>query len=138
MTLGTNEGFEEQDVGGWQIRVRIKRMQRLDFASDVGEPVLEAGTPVSLVRLTGQMVPWSTGQGIYGFVVGQDVELSATEAVEGWVMEAGSIHYDDIKLPAGQLQANLDAALLAGPREMGLDITGLPGAGNHLTDPDVS
>jgi hypothetical protein len=56
-----------------------------------------------------------------------DDSAVGNEDVQGHVVMAGRIHYDDIVLPSGETQSVLDAALQSGPREKGLFIYGLEG-----------
>jgi hypothetical protein len=62
---------------------------------------------------------------VRGFVYPDDIELDDTDDVLGQVMMAGRIHYDDIVLPDGAVEAQLKEALRDGPRALGLIIEGL-------------
>lgn len=114
------------------------------FLNVAGAPIYAPGTPMTL-NSSGKWVVWTNGQLVEGFVYFQNegaypdhgVATHATDDVQGVVLVRGQIHYGDVVLPSGELQANLDAALKSGPRELGLDIQGLAGAGQHLTDPDT-
>lgn len=110
------------------------------FDNASGGPTLAVGTPV--VNLgNGLWRAWADGdetsKPVAGFVYPQAVVLDATNDVQGVILTRGIIHYGDIVLPTGQTQATLDGALKSGPREMGLIVQGLPGAGDHFVDPDT-
>jgi hypothetical protein len=138
MALATNELFDSNDQ---ESSIRVKPyengLHNRTFANVAAAPTYEPGTPVYVDSATGFRKVWTNGQNIAGFVFPEAVVIDATGEVQGVVLERGRIHYDDIVLPAGETQNNLDAALKSGPREMGLDIEALPGSGQHLTDPDT-
>lgn len=62
---------------------------------------------------------------IRGFVWPDEVVLVSGKEVLGQVMLAGKVHYDDIVLPDGEVEADLKTALRDGPRDRGLHIQGL-------------
>lgn len=122
-----------------QLRMAATVARPVVFATDAGAALLAAGTPVHFngtdwVVWTAGGTPPGTIQEIMGFVyfqtaltgttqvtlatdpasgtVVEGVQLSASDEVHGVVMLKGRIHYDDIVLPAGEMQSNLDLALL--------------------------
>lgn len=62
---------------------------------------------------------------IRGFLHPDALTLAAAEEVLGQVMLEGTIHYEDIPLPAGETVADLKAALRSGLRERGIHVQGL-------------
>ena len=62
---------------------------------------------------------------IKGFVWPNPVQLVSGSEVQGNVLLAGKLHYDDIPLPAGETQSVLDAALQTNCRSLGLIVQGL-------------
>ena len=104
-----------------------------------GAPTYAPGTPLTL-NASGKWIVWTNTAKVEGFVYFQNegdfpshgVTVHATNDVQGIVLVRGQIHYLDIPLPGGEVQGNLDTALKSGPRELGLDIQGLAGAGQAL------
>lgn len=123
------------------IRMAATVAKPVVFATDAGAALLKVGTPVhfngtDFVVWTAGMTPPGTILEVHGFVyfqtaltgttvvtpnvnpasgtVVEGIQLSATNEVQGVVMLKGHIHYDDIVLPAGEMQSNLDLALLNG------------------------
>lgn len=91
-------------------------VETVEFANVAGAPELAVGTPVAFKTDTRKWVDWENGGGnnediIRGFVYQDAIQLHATNEVLGNIMVDGIIHYDDIVLPSGEVQANLDAAL---------------------------
>jgi hypothetical protein len=65
---------------------------------------------------------------VEGFVYPEDIQLSAAGEVIGTVLMAGSVHRDDVILPAGESQSVLDAALQSIElRKLGVFVQGLAG-----------
>lgn len=104
------------------------------FAIVAGAPFLKVGTPVYRDEVAANTWKvWVTGEAIEGFVyfqgegtrkvqvnttptpdeVEEGILISATGEVHGVVMTDGMIHHDDVVLPAGQTQPDLDTALAA-------------------------
>jgi hypothetical protein len=133
MSLAPNELFDENDqVQSIRVQPYPNGLHNRTFANVGAAPEYAIGTPVYCDAATGFRKVWTNGETIVGFVFPAAVQTHATGEVQGVVLERGRIHYADIVLPAGESQPNLDAALKAGPREMGLDIEGLPGSGQDL------
>lgn len=63
--------------------------------------------------------------GVRGFIWPDDVVLDSDEEVLGQVMLEGIVHYDDIVLPAGEVEATLKLELQDHARDRGLTIQGL-------------
>ena len=95
-----------------------------------GAPTLEVGYPMAYDDAELKWVPW-TASGtsntniIKGFVYPVDIVASASVDVLGVLMLKGEIHYDDIILPTGEAEADLQTALRDGPLARGLIIRGL-------------
>lgn len=105
------------------------------FANVAGAPELAAGTPVVYDTSAAKWKVWTAGGAngtgtIRGIVWPDAIQLHATNDVIGTVMLRGRAHADDIVLPSGETQNDLDAALKIGDpalRESGIDIEGLSG-----------
>lgn len=100
---------------GSGLRVWPRTIQPKTFAS--GSALLAKLTPVAFNSSTEFWVVWTNGGAndtgtIRGFVWPDDVQLDAGGEVLGQVLIEGKVHYDDIVLPAGEMQANLDTALI--------------------------
>lgn len=114
-------------------RVKATYVAPKTFAPVGGKPSYACLTPVSFNTATKKWVVWTNGGAngtgtIKGFVYVDGVDLDDTDDVIGNVMLAGEIHRDDVVLPTGELQANLDAALIASNlRAVGIQVQGLAG-----------
>lgn len=101
---------------------------------------LPVGTPVAYNTSTNKWVPWVNAaqpgtngtSTVQGFVYPDPVTIEATggDDVLGQVMLRGSVHYDDVVevltgLGYTTFTTNLTAALVVGPRSLGLTIEGL-------------
>ena len=111
-----------------QLRALATVTQPKTFGS--GSGTLERLTPVAYNTSTNKWTVWTNGGAngtgtIRGFVWPDAVELDSSDDVLGNVMLAGRVHYDDIVLPYGETESNLQAALRSGPRELGLTIESL-------------
>lgn len=100
------------------------------FANVAGGPTLARLTPVAYNTSTNKWVAWDAYGGndvetIRGFVYPEAIVLDATNDVIGVVMTEGNIHYDDIALPTGEVEADLKAALQSGVKDRGFNIQGL-------------
>ena len=129
-------------------RVTPEYVQAKTIAPLSGSPVLPVLTPMAFqtnLGADGQWVPWSAGgsngaNSIKGFLWpgGLDGAGTPSGSVSGvqtdavlWtlaqILMKGVIHHDDIPVPTGESQANLDIALRTGLRAYGLMIQGLEG-----------
>lgn len=103
------------------------------FASAVGGPTLAIGTPLGFDTVAATWKVWAQAGTngvnlIRAFVYPLPVILSATGEVLGTIFIGGALHRDDVVLPAGELQADLDAALKAQTvRNANMIVQGLDG-----------
>lgn len=108
-------------------------VQPKTFASAVGAPKLARLTPVAFDTSVNLWKVWANAgingvNLISGFVYPEDIQLSATGEVIACVFILGLVHRDDVVLPAGETQVNLDTALKQVLlRQKGLIIQGLAG-----------
>lgn len=133
MAYDPNEQFETQPGLGSQLRIFPTSQQPKTFAAGTG--TIANGTPVAFNTATKLWVVWTNGGvdgtgTIKGFLNVHEVEGEHTLVVGSEtlanVMLTGRIHRDDVVLPAGELQADLDAALAGGGvRELGIIVEGL-------------
>lgn len=105
---------------------------RKRFAVDGSAREMSAGYPVAFNTSTGLWTPWASAGSnntnkIRGFIYPDSLTLSDTLEEVGQVLTRGIIHRDDVVLPSGEIQADLDTALKANLREIGLTIEGLDG-----------
>ncbi|MCP4897875.1 MAG: hypothetical protein GY906_12960 [bacterium] len=119
---------------GPDLRCEPSKVQVKTFAPVAGGATLAPLTPIAYETVLDKWVVWANAgvndaNVIRGFVWPDAVELDdsgvGNEDVMGQVVMEGRIHADDIPLPGGELQANLNAALRSGPRDLGLFIYGL-------------
>lgn len=127
MALNPNELFSSASEAA-KLRVEPITIQPKKFAS--GSGTLAALTPVAYNTSTNMWVVWTNGGAngtgtISGFVWPDAVVLDSDEEVLGNILLEGKIHHDDIPVPSGETQNNLDAALRSGPRALGLIVQGL-------------
>ncbi len=128
MALEDNELFTSNTEVA-KLRVFSESTQPKTFAA--GAVTFAPGTPVAFDTVTATWKVWAeagiNGNNlIRGFVWPDPVVLAAADEVQGQVMLAGRIHAVDVPLPAGELQADLDAALAGGLRERtGIIVEGL-------------
>lgn len=105
--------------------VAVKR-----FAVDATARSLPVGYPVAFNTSTKVWTPWASlgannTNKIRGIVYPDAIQLSATLEELGQVMIRGLAHRDDVTLDGTEIQADLDLALQANLREIGLTIEGL-------------
>lgn len=130
MALGDNELFTS-NTDAAKLRVSPKSVQPKTFA--VGAVTILPGTPVAFDTVANTWQVFEQGGAneidiIRGFVWPDKIVLDAADEVLGQVMLSGRIHRDDVVLPAGELQADVDAAMKAGLREnTGIIVEGLEG-----------
>lgn len=113
--------------------IHATEVRTVEFATDAGAPLLPVGEPVAFDDTALKWKDWTHNGGnatgsIRAFVFPFDVQLSATTETLGVVMTKGEINYADIKLPAGESEANLKAALRAGQEHDAV------GAGDPIKD----
>ena len=130
MALKTNELFSSTTKSAFP-RIAPTRVFVRKLTNDAGAPTLAVGTPLVYDAANDEWRTWvdadaGTNQ-IDGFLYPDEVTLDATNQSLAQVMVAGSIHRDDVALPAGQTQATLDTDLLDNVRE-GLFVTEQSGA----------
>ncbi len=129
MSLKDNELYSSASRDPFP-RISPETVKVKTFAADAGEATLAVGTPVAFDTVNDQWVVWSaSGTGdvdeIKGFIYPDDVDLDASEEVQGQVMLRGTIHDDDIELPDGESAVDLREALRTDCLERGLIIDGL-------------
>lgn len=146
MALGNNELFSGVTRGP-SLRMASEHSAPKTMAATVGAPFLKTGTPVYFDSMASLWKVWTNGQIVDGFVdfqtallgstvvtpnvdpasgtVAEGIQLSASVDVHAVIMLRGRIHYDDIVLPAGEMAANLQAALRDGLIKAGLIVQGL-------------
>lgn len=116
MALETNELFASAN-GNTTKRIIPRRTLVKTLAAIAGAPSLAQCFPLAYNTSTKLLVPWTNGgangTGVVNCFLYVAKDSSATEEVQVVVMSEGEIHYDDIVLPSGELQANLKAALQA-------------------------
>lgn len=101
------------------------------FASAVGGPTLAILTPVAFDTSVNLWKVWANAgtngvNVISGFVYPEAIVLSASGEVIGTILKRGLVHRDDVVLPAGETQNNLDVALAAATlREKGIVMQGV-------------
>lgn len=127
MALNPNEQFASNSVDA-KLRVEAHTIQPKKFGS--GSGTLAVLTPIAFNTSTNVWVVWTNGGAngtgtIGGFVWSDDVVLDSDEEVLGNVLLEGKIHYDDIVLPGGELEADLQTALRSGLRDKGIIVQGL-------------
>lgn len=103
-------------------------IQPKEFAT--GSTTLVPGLPVARNSSTGKWVVWANAGAnetniIRGFIWPDDVVLDASDEVLGNLMLGGTLHRDDVVIPGGETQGNLDIALASGLRERGFIVQGL-------------
>jgi hypothetical protein len=112
-------------------RIQSQHQYPQTFGPVASAPELAVGTPVAFDTSNKRYVVWSNGgtvagaDTIVGFVHPLPIQLHATKEVLGIVMSAGEIHYDDIVLPDGESEADLQTAIRANLRARGLYVRGL-------------
>jgi hypothetical protein len=129
MAYNANEMVGSVTTQGASIRMWAETVQPKTIAAVFGAPLLARGTPVAYNTSTGYWNLWaaagSNGTNAIGGFVYEPVQTSATEQQIFHVMLEGRIHYADIVLPSGEIDADLTTACLSGPRDLGLIIEGL-------------
>lgn len=119
MALTPNELYVETTTGAApQMRAYDSGTARVEFAAPVADITYEPATPVARNSSTGKWVVWANGGAndtgtIRGFVYHVGVNAELAGEVIGVIMLRGEVAYEDVVLPAGEVQANLDAALKA-------------------------
>ena len=129
MALGDNELFSSNTEAA-KLRVFPEgATQPKTFA--VGAVTIAPGTPVAYDTVAETWQVFEEGGAneidiIRGFVWPDPIVLDAADEVLGQVMLRGRIHRDDVQLPAGELQADVDAAMQAPLRaNTGIIVEGL-------------
>lgn len=130
MALGDNELFSSNTEAA-KLRVFPEgATQPKTFA--VGAVTILKGTPVAFDSVAETWKVFADAGAatetdlIRGFVWPDDIVLDAGDEVLGQVMLRGRIHRDDVQLPAGETQANVDAAMAVGLRDRtGIIVEGL-------------
>ena len=131
MALETNEFFSSVSRSGpVGVIPHEGGVKPVTFDGDGAGTLLAPGTPVAFDSATSLWVLWdSTGLNdedtIRGFVYPDEIQLHATDEVVGQILQRGEIDYASIVLPAGEVEADLKAALRVGPRTLGLVIDNL-------------
>ncbi len=97
-------------------RLQVFRNKSVKFAADAGDVLYLPGFPVAESTTPGTYEPWNQvgealGRKLVGFVPAPGVQSISTGEVLGVLATEGQVHRDDVILPAGELQADLDAAL---------------------------
>lgn len=134
MALATRELFQSSDRDPYpRVMADQDGVKVCMFAAVGAAPEYAALTPVAFNTATAKWVIWASGGAnetgiVRGFVYPDAVQTDAADDVHGQVMTHGIVHYDDVVLPAGQLQADLATALKApATRGVGLKVQGLEG-----------
>ena len=127
MAFGPNELFTSNTVAA-KLRIFSTSTQPKTFA--VGAVTLALGTPVAFDIVSKTWKLWANAGAnevniIRGFIWPDAVKLDAADEVLGNVILRGRVHRDDVVLPGGETQPNLDAAMSAGLRERGIIMEGL-------------
>lgn len=108
------------------LRVIPEHILPKTFAVVLAETTLPKLTPLTYDSVGGTgWIVWTAAAAIDGFVWPEDAVLSTTGEVIWNVLMAGTIHRDDIPVPDGEIQADLDTALRVGLRAKGFHIQGL-------------
>lgn len=114
MALETNELFASasRTVDG---RIIPRRVLVKTAAGISGAPVLDEGFPFAYNTSTKKWVPWTNGgangTGKISAILYVKRTAHATDDFQIVVMYEGEVHYYAIKLPSGETQPNLKAAL---------------------------
>jgi len=116
MALETNELFDSDTVDPTpRMAPRHARVKTLAPVSSA--PLIPRAYPLAYNTSTQKLVPWTdggaNGTGVVNCFTLEEKQSSATDDVQVVVMTEGMIHYDDIVLPSGEMQADLKAALQA-------------------------
>jgi len=130
MAFADNELFESPVEVKSFPSVIAEKIQPKTFAGEAGADLLALLTPLGFNTVTGFWEVWADAGAngidvIRAFVWADPVQLDAADEVIGNVLMAGTINYDDIVLPSGELVADLKAALQSGLRERGILIQNL-------------
>jgi hypothetical protein len=112
--------LEPRDLGAHErafassLRFHPEDNKPVKIGAIAGDPLLPVGTPLMEDAGTpGEYLPWATGNDIVAFLFPRAHQASSTGETLAVAMTSGDVHAADVPLPAGQLQANLDAALIA-------------------------
>ena len=130
MALNENELYSSSTKDPFP-RIKSVHQYPKKFGSVAAAPELAVGTPLAFDSDNDQWVVWSNGgtvtgaSTIRGFVYPVPVQIHASDEVLGIVMVAGEIHYDDIVLPSGESEADLQTAIRGNLAALGLYVTGL-------------
>lgn len=117
------------------VRAQCHSLQVKTFGEVVTEESLPVLTPVARNSSTGFWVPWDANGSnatdtMLGLVWPEAITLSEDGEVQGSVMLAGKVHYEDILAAveerAVEVEADLATELKAGPRDLGILVYGLP------------
>ena len=129
MAYAANEFFREDDLPT-KTRTIVDLTQPKTFASVGAAPLYKRMMPVAFDTVANKWKIWASGGAngtgtIKGFIYQPELQIDAANDVLGIVLIRGTVHYDDIVLPAGETAPNLKTALRSGLRELGIDIQGL-------------
>lgn len=127
MAFGPNELFTSNTVAA-KLRIFSTSTQPKTFA--VGAITLALGTPVAFDIVAKTWKVWADAGAdetniIRGFIWPDAVKLDAADEVLGNVILRGRVHRDDVPIPAGENQSDLDDAMSAGLRDRGIIMEGL-------------
>lgn len=131
MAYNPNELFAT-GTGNTSYRVQPTWIQAKTLAAIGAAPTLPVLTPLAFNSSTGKWVVWTNGGAngtgtIVGFLWPDAVTADAANDSLINVLVKGVIHHDDIPVPSGESQGNLDTALKTGLLARGLIIQGLAG-----------
>lgn len=95
------------------VRIVPRHNKAVKLLQIAGAPILELGFPLQESGTPGSYEPWANvgGKEISAFISPRRHQASATGETLVVVMIEGDIHRDAVQLPAGEVQANLDAKL---------------------------
>ena len=129
MALGPNELFRSVSRGAAK-RFTADHIAPKKFAAAAGAPTLAQLTPVAYDTVTNNWKVWANAgsngvNDIKGFIAdAAGATLDATNESLHNVITAGLIYANDVVVPGGETQANLDAELASDMRAKGFTIQG--------------
>lgn len=129
MALGPNELFRQTTRAAAK-RFVSEHIAPKKFAAAAGGPTLAQLTPVAYDTVTNNWKVWANAGAngiavIRGFIAEYTgATLDATNETLHNVIMAGTIYAQDVVLPGGETQANLDALLTTVMRDKGFTIQG--------------